>query len=257
MNYGLNISASALGTSLYKLDVLANNLANAETVGFKPAYANTKQRDAARIEDRLNLPSHELLEKLGAGVTLMPNMTSSQQGAIQYTGQDLDIAVRGEGFLVVRSPDPTKPGEVRLSRDGRLMRGAGGQLVQAGNAQPVLDVNDRPITLPDGVVEFDSAGNVKVNGETIARLQLAMLPEGSVLDKRGNGLIAAQPGAIAKRRPAAGEIVPRSIERSGVDPIKTMVAITAVERSIAASAKMIQIEDEMMNRAISTFGKVS
>ena len=117
MNYGLQIAASGVLVQMHRTDVLANNLANIDTVGFKPDWAGALARDPARREDGLlGLPSDALVERLGAGVLAAPTMTSFAQGPIRQTGRDLDAAIRGTGFFVVGGE--SGPASLRLTRDG-------------------------------------------------------------------------------------------------------------------------------------------
>lgn len=116
MNYGLQISASGVLTSMYRQDVLANNLANMSTVGYKPDVPTTMLRDPARIEDDLGfMPSNDLIERLGAGVLSAPNRVSFAQGALETTNRPMDLAIEGDGFFVVRNDSGGGPGSQILS----------------------------------------------------------------------------------------------------------------------------------------------
>lgn len=261
MNYGLYTSASGMLTGMYRMDVQANNLANMETVGYKSDSPATRQRASAREEDGLgSLPSNELLERLGAGVLLAPNRVSQAQGSLQSTGNPLDVAITGQGYLVVRQGEGTGPESIRLSRDGRLTLNKEGRLVQSSTGLPVLDTSDQPITLPaarSNKVDIESNGWVKVAGERVAQIQLATVSDPTKLRKMGDNLMGGDQAMIAKRQEASGVLQQYHVERSTVDPVRTMLEISRAERAISSGAKMIQIHDELMSRAINTFGKVA
>lgn len=260
MNYGFNIASAGVLTAMHRQDVASNNLANVETVGFKPDMATTIPRAAARIEDGLaNMPSNSLLEKLGAGVLLAPSRTTFRQGSLQQTGNDLDVAIRGNGFFQVSTTDNATGAEgVGLTRDGRFTLDDRGRLVTVTDGRRVLGQGDRPITLiPGELVTIGSDGSISQGGQEIARLALVEVPDPSRLRKQGAGLFTADAQTLAQRRPADGDIVQRSVEHSGVDAIGAMMQVQSAANAVSASTRVAQICDELMGRAINSLGRVS
>jgi flagellar basal-body rod protein FlgG len=257
MHYGLYLAASGSLTNLHRMDVLANNLANAETPGFKPLSWSTRQRDVARVEDQLpNLPSSELLERLGGGVMLMPARVSSRQGTPETTGRPLDLAVDGPGFLVVRQGAGLDADSLRFSRDGRLSLNARGVLVQATTGLPVLDAVNNTIRLdPSQPVSIDAQGTIRQGNAAVARLQLAVPPSTDQLRPEGNGLFSVPGTAMSRRRPAEGQFIPGAFERSAVDPVRTMLNLGSAERAAGSSTRMIQYFDQLMDRAVNGLGR--
>src|SRR5262249_7869957 len=159
--------------SMYRQDVLANNLANVDTIGFKPDTTSTRLRDSARTEDGLtSLPSNPLLERLGAGVLMSPNRVSMAQGSPETTGDPLSVAIMGEGFLAV-DRGGNGGDRIRLTRDGKMTLDAQGRLVVASTGLPVLDTADQPITLrTSSNVQIAPDGTISQGGTTVAKLQL-------------------------------------------------------------------------------------
>lgn len=259
MNYGLNIAASGVLTSLYRQDVLSNNLANVNTAGFKPDIVATRARDAARIEDGLfHLPSNAMLERLGAGVLMAPNRVSLDQGALERTGAPLDLAIEGEGFFVVSAGSGTDTERLRLTRDGRLTLDSRGRLVQAASGLPLLDVNGRPIRLDPGAeANVGPDGTIVQNGAAVARLQIAAVTDPAGLEKAGDNLFRISSGEVVSKRAGTGKVVSGFYERSAVDPIEAMMEITAAANAVATGGRMIQLFDELMGRAISTFARLA
>lgn len=263
MNYGLNIAASGILTSMYRQDVMANNLANLDTPGFKPDMAFARQRDAVRIEDHLMaLPSNQMLERLGAGTMLAPNRTSHTQGDLQQTSNPLDAAIKGTGFFVVaapgRSASPTGD-RIRLTRDGRFTLDAGGTLVQATSGLPIFDTSDRPIVIDReaGTVTIHQDGTITQSNREVARLQLMDVPDPSMLRKVGDNLYQPNATQVAAMKPSHASIIGGSIERSAVDPIKAIMGVTGAASDVADNARMMQLQDDIMGRAINTFGRVA
>lgn len=259
MNYGLYTAASGMLTAMHRMDVYANNLANMETAGFKHDVPASMQREAARVEDGLmSLPSNAMLERLGGGAFSAPVRVSRAQGALRPTGNPLDVALSGNGYLVVREGAGTGVDTLRLTRDGRLARNSEGRLVQATSGLPVLDERDRPIDLPaQGVVDIDNSGAVRVNGGVVARLQVTDVPRSGDLRKHGQNLLTADGAQWTRRVPGTAQVVAGHVEQSTVNAVKTMVDINKAERAIGSAARLIQIQDELMNRAINTFAKVA
>jgi len=260
MNYGMYISAAGAQTSLYRTDVLASNLANLNTSAFKPDVATVRQRDAVRVEDGLwNLPSNRLLERLGAGPMLADNRIDFKQGPIDTTGNELDLAIHGDGFFLVRTAQDRNTEEVRLTRDGRLALDSGGRLVRADTGHPILDDNLRPITInPElGPVQIDRDGLIRQDGYAIGRVALVDVPDRSQLTREGNGLFGAPPETLESRSRASGRIEQRAIERSGVNEIMALNDLTSAARSIQANIGMMTYSDRMMEQAITRFGRIN
>lgn len=255
MNYGLNISASGALTSLYRQDVLANNLANLNTVGFKPDVPEIRHRDPARIEDGLfHLPSNELIEILGAGVIPGPSRISFAQGDIQTTGEPLDLAIEGDGFLVVDAGE----GELALTRDGRLTINADRELVMATSGLPVLNDAGQPITIPnDTAVTINTDGEIIQDGGPVGRIRLADLADRQALAKIGEGLFGVPPQAIGALTRASGRLVQGAVEGSAVNEIRAMLDVQAASRAVGTNIGMMTYADRMMERAINTFGRTS
>jgi flagellar basal body rod protein FlgG len=257
VNYGLYLSATGVLTNLHRQDVLANNLANVETVGFKPDIVASQDRLVGRLAggDARFDPKLEL-ERLGGGHLLHPTRTSLEQGALQATGGTLDLAIDGDGlFAVAAGRDGT--GDVRLTRDGRFTLTADGELVTAGSAHRVLDVNDRPIRLDAAAsLRIGRDGTIEQNGRTVARLKLVS-SDARGLVKAGRNLFRATDGGPPAPEPASGTIRQGYVEASAVDPILTLNALISATKAAQANARLMQYHDHIMGQTINTFGRVA
>lgn len=259
MNYGFTIGTAGVVAAMHRQDVAANNLANIQTVGFKPDSAFTIPRAAARQEDGLyDIPSNALLERLGAGVLFAPTRTSYTQGTISRTRNPFDLAVQGEGFLSVSVNTTSEGDNIRLTRDGRLTLDQAGRLITATGGHRVLDNSGRPITLnrsQDFNVQTD--GTISQAGVRVAKLGFFDVPDRSVLRKTGDNLFSLSPSAASSKVPAKGEILQYSTEDSAADPIRAMLAVQSASNAVGTMSKVMQIHDDLMNRAINTLGRVS
>ena len=258
MNYGLQISASGLMTSLYRQDVHANNLANINTTGFKPDIPMAMTRDSASVEDGLNfLPSNKLLEKLGGGVLMAPNRVNYKQGSLEYTFNDMNVALRGEGFFVVRDSSDKNTDRVRLTRDGRFARNSQGRLVLSGTGQPVLDVQGRPIDIPDSApITIQPSGSIQQNRQEIARIQVIDIADKSKLKKLGESLFLADAEAMASKSPARADVIQGALEASGIDEIAALMNVQSAARDVDGNIRMLQAHDRVIDRAINQFGRI-
>lgn len=260
MNYALQLSASGVLTSMYRQDVLANNLANVDTVGYRPDIPATRQRDPVTREDALsNLPSNRLLERLGAGVLIQPTRTSTAQGSIETTSNPLDLAIEGDGFLVVAIASGNDDDRLRLTRDGRLTLNSEGWLVQATTGHPVLDhAGDRiRIDSDAGPLRIETDGTIRQPGGEVARLQFVAVPDPSTLQKAGNGAFRPDAVQASSLSPASGRLLARSVERSSVDPIKAILGITDAASDVSSNTRMMQLTDELMGRLINSVGRIA
>ena len=261
MNYGYMMGAAGLIAAMHRQDVAANNLANIQTVGFKPDLSFTIPRQTARQEEGLyDLPSNALLERLGGGILLAPNKTSFSQGTITHTRNPFDLAIQGNGFFMVSAGDSSR-GEAQLTRDGRLTLDAQGRLVTAADGKRVLDSSGQPITLNPALdFNVEGDGTIVQGGQTTAKLGFVDVPNRDMLVKAGNNTFVAPPGAASSRTSAfesGGRVLQESIEESSADPIRSLNAVQSAADAAGTIAKIMQAQDDMMNRAINTLGRVT
>lgn len=263
MQQGMRISASGAMVALYRTDLHAANLANVNTIAFKPDSASTQSRLVVREEDDLPfLPSDPLLEQLGAGVLAGPRRVSFEQGPLQTTGNDLDLALEGEGFFLVRMNTPE--GEAtRLTRDGRFTLDDRGQLVQATTGLAVLSPGGGPVVLPEGVgkVTIDHQGVMyDERGGALGQIGVIGVPDPGQLHKAGEGLYEAPPQvlAAANAQPimTGVRVHQGMLEGSGVDPIRAMMEVTNAGKAVSSNARMIGYHDQLLDQAINTFARV-
>ena len=259
MNYGLYLSASGVLTNLYRQDVFANNLANVQTVGFKPDVPAIRQRHPESVEDGLGRDvSKRLLDRLGGGALAGPQRINFGAGPLQQTSNQLDVALEDEhSFFVVRSKDPdTQRPVVRLTRDGRFTVSPERQLVTQSGLK-VLDPSDQPIVIGrDGEVRIDNAGRVRQGDQVIGQIQVAQVADPGVLRKRGGNLFAFE-GPDPRQVLTRPSVRPAHIEASGVDPIQELMRLVAATKAAMGSATMIRYFDLLMDRSVNTLGRVA
>lgn len=255
MNYGLYIAASGASSQMHRQEVLTNNMANINTVGFRPHTVAIRARDVVRNEDSLGLvDSNAMLEKLGGGVVPVATRLSESQGPLERTGRDLDVAIDGKGFLVVSVGDGDEG--LRLTRDGRLAVNEDGVLVTSADGAVVMGDGGEIEIDPSMPVEIASDGSVSQNGGVVGRLQIATVDEAWRLVSEGKGLHRAADGRGLDLMDAPGRVVQGAVEGSGVDAIRTLMGVTTASRSAQTNIEMISMIDENMGMAVSRLGRV-
>ncbi len=254
MNYGLYLSAAGVLTNSYRQDVIANNLANAETVGFKRDVPLFRQRMTASQESRQGPRngSDPTLENIGGGLFASPVSVDTTAGDMEQTFDPKTVAIQGEGFLGVRDGN-----DVRLTRDGRLAVDREGNLVSAISGHAGLDVTGQPIHLDSSQpIAIGGDGTVTQSGKSVGRLGLFKVDDPRQLRKRG-GTLLSYPGLDAKRLTAAtGTFRSEFVERSNVEPATELTALMDAQRQLEANANMIRIQDQMLSRLVNDVGKV-
>jgi flagellar basal body rod protein FlgG len=254
MSYGLWLSAGGLQVNEYRQAILANNMANVETVGFKRDFALLHERpvEAAAQPAKYGF-SQSMLNSLGGGVWTRPTYTSFAQGELESTGRDLDAAIIGEGFFTVSDGD-----KVRFTRDGRFTTNAANELVlSAGDGQyRVLDDSGAPVVLEPGggKVTIGRDGTVQQGGEPIARLGVVTFADPTQLRKIGSSLIenaGNQPPQSATPVVESGHV-----ERSTVNPIETLTSMIEASRAYELNARMISLQDATIGEAVNRVGRI-
>jgi flagellar basal-body rod protein FlgF len=259
MLYGLYLSAAGVTANSYRQDVHANNLANAETVGFKRDIPLFQQRltaaQEARVAGRPGAWSDPVLEGLGGGLFVTPTATDQSAGEAEQTGSPLDVAIEGKGYFRVAAKGQN--GTPELTRDGRFMVDRAGYLVLSNSSgHRVLDPDGRPIQLPPGgggqiVVGRD--GSILQNNKPVARIGVFDVPDRTKLVKRG-GTLLTYPDANAVKR-TDGTLHGGALERSNVDPVTELTQLMETQRQLEANANMIRYQDQTLQKLVDV-GKI-
>ncbi|HEV7299660.1 MAG TPA: flagellar hook-basal body protein [Tepidisphaeraceae bacterium] len=251
MLYGMYLSASGVMANSHRQDVIANNLANSETVGFKRDLALFMERlPESQSGQRPGAYSDPMLDKITGGLLIAPSSIDTSAGELETTDAPLDVAIMGEGYFSVKTG-----GKQHLTRDGRLMVDREGHLIQAGSGAKVLDVEGQPIDLdPARLTTIATDGAVTQDGETIARLGIFEITDRSQIMKTGGNMIRVADNAVLK--PAAPELRIGMLERANVDPASELSALMECQRELEANANLIRYQDQSLGRLINEVGKV-
>jgi flagellar basal-body rod protein FlgG len=237
---GLNTAAAGMAAQQQRLDAVANDLANANTTGYK--HQRVGFRDL--VYEGAGRSSAQGV-RTGAGAAAVDAGRAFSQGVLQRTDRPLDVAIQGEGFLRVRLAD----GRDALTRDGGLHIDGNRNLTTSTGAlvQPAIKV-------PDGVAEDQISigpdGTVLAAGRRVGRLDLVTVRSQQGLISVGdNGFVTSPASGPAIAAPRATAITQGALESSNTDMAEAMVAMIESQRAYQLTSKAISTADEMMGIA--------
>jgi flagellar basal-body rod protein FlgF len=250
MPYGFYISAEGANAQSSRIEVIANNLANVDTVGFKRELAIVQARNAEAIDKGLVIPHAGHLEDVGGGTMLRQTMTDFSTGAMKHTGLPTDLALTGEGFFQVK-----KGNETFLTRAGNFTVTSRGELVtQQGYS--VLDENGSSIVINPEMKNWQiSDSGTLIQGDTAKNLAIVKPASEQELVKHGENLFStkAQTPAVA---PADRRVASGYLEQSGVQPTIEMTSMIEASRIFEMNLNMMKTQDQMLGNLISRELKV-
>jgi flagellar basal-body rod protein FlgG len=233
---GLYSAAAGMQAQQQRMDTVANDLANANTNGYK--HERVAFRDLLYVNDA----SGNVRSGAGAAATTIGR--GFTQGAIRETGNPLDLAIENGGFIQVRRADGTNA----LTRDGALRLDPRGRITtQQG------DLLQPAVTLPAGTKESDvqvgSDGTISVGNRQVGRIQLMTVRSPQGLQSVGDNLFRATPASGAATALAGGRLTQGAVEASNVDVADTMTEMMDAQRSFQLASKAIQMQDQLLQIA--------
>lgn len=252
-------AASGMQAQQLAIDVVANNLANSSTTGFKKSRADfqdlmyqTEKTTGAPATNATTIPTG-----IQVGLGVRPGAVSKifTTGNIIATGNELDLAIQGDGFLQVQQSD----GSTAYTRAGALKRDGQGRVVTS-DGQPIIPEilipsNATRITIGnDGTVSVQQAGQTAAT--TVATLQLASFSNPSGLNAIGKNLFLPTDSSGAATTGTAGQnglgtIEQGFLENSNVSVMEEMVSMIVGQRAYEINSKAIQASDDMLQQAAS------
>jgi flagellar basal-body rod protein FlgG len=248
---GLYTAASGMLAQTKVMDVLANNLANVNTVGYKKdiVVLSSFPNVEAMREGGDNVPPDRKVGRIEYGVLIDTFHTVFEEGPLMETTGKLDFAIEGNGFFVVNTPQ----GE-RYTRDGAFTMNADGYLVTK-DGHIVLGENG-PIRLSPGDVSVDEKGNIINNGQLVDRLRIVDFSDYNALRKQGDNLFYLDNAVNTQIVSATGRIRQGYLEESNVNSVKEMVNMISVMRNYESNQKVVTAFDETLGKAVNEVGRV-
>jgi flagellar basal-body rod protein FlgG len=238
-----------------RMHLSANNLANVNTAGFKQdeqAFrAVFARRTTAPVSRPVSSASAGLVATGPAGkverVFAAPHgmKTAFEPGRIRLTGNPLDVAIQGEGFFEIKTPQGvryTRNGTFSLDRQRRLVTNLG---------YPVMGLAGE-LTIPPGTMHISGQGAIQVDGRTVGTIKVVEFPADAMPTKQGEGLFAGEKAKVLKNPQIQGG----HLEESNVNAIGEMVNMIEGMRMYESAQKLIQAFDRLAEVAIQDVGRV-
>ncbi|WP_339108927.1 flagellar hook-basal body complex protein [Thioclava sp. GXIMD4216] len=220
-----------------EMQVVANNIANTSTTGFRKEGVIFAEHVEALGNDEPSLSM-----ALGNGREI-----STLQGGLTSTGNNFDFAIQGDGYFMVQTPQ----GDA-LTRAGNFVPSAEG-ILQNQDGYPVLDSGGGPIFIPaEGQLSVAQDGTMSVDGQPIAQLGVYDPADPNGMVHSGGTLFYAEGGAQVQEFP---QVLQGFVEESNVDPITEVARMIEVQRAYEMGQKFLDREDERIRNVISTLTK--
>jgi flagellar basal-body rod protein FlgG len=236
---GMYTAAAGMAAQQSRLDAVANDLANASTTGYK--RVRVAYRDLAYTE---GAPGGTTALRLGSGAAASMIGRDDRQGSTQETGEPLDVAIEGPGFIQVKVD-----GKTWLTRDGHLQVDAQGRLATGDGA-----LIDPPITMPKGTtpdqIAIAADGTVTAAGKKVGQIRLVTVANPAGLDGGAdNRFQATNASGAVSAAPRTTTLHTGVLEASNVDMGDAMADLIDAQRSFELASKAIQVADQALEIA--------
>jgi flagellar basal-body rod protein FlgF len=249
MENALLVGLSRQMALTHELDVVANNIANIDTTGYKSDNAMFEQFLSPRASDQsFSGPNRRV-----SFVEDRASWIDMSEGAIQHTGNPLDVAIDGKGYLVVQ----TANGQQRYTRNGALSINGAGQLVTSDGDQVVGDSGPITFQSTDHDVVISPTGIITVReGNATAdsargNLQLVNFAQPQLLQKDGGSKFMAPAGVASEPAPPNTYVAQGAIEKSNVNGVVEMARLIEITRSYTDIANILQEQSDQRRNALS------
>ncbi len=244
MNSGMYAAVSGNLAAMRRLDIISNNLANANTAGFKKDKMSFEGLLAGAVNPPVvpqSMTADPILQKENVYIDY-------SSGPISQTGNTLDLALDGDGFFAVTTPTGTaytRQGNFRMSADGNLVTADGYPLQGQGGA---------PLRVQGNRIDIDARGAVVVDGVPVGTLAVFDFDKPYQLTKTGATLFV--PDGQQEPRQSSTQILQGHLEGSNVESISEMVQMIETNRYFEACSKVIRGFDDMATKAANELGRL-
>jgi flagellar basal-body rod protein FlgF len=246
MENSLLVSLSQQLATYRAMDVIANNIANVSTPGFK--------RDSAKFEEYVAMMRPAEGQKGLQAVSFVKDAGVTRdtgQGNIEQTGAPLDLAISGKGYFAVQTPAGlryTRDGHFSLDGSGNLVTSQGYQVQGDGGAITIAPTDGDINIAPDGMI----SSVVRGVGNQLGKIKVVDFADNSLLTKQGSSLYST---GQTPNTPATVNIRQGALEASNVQPVIEISKMLEVQRAYEATANLSKSEEDMMSQAIQRLGQ--
>lgn len=251
---GLYISATGMNSGIKRQDIISNNLANANTPGYKRQEAVFQSLLERQIWSYQPGQRPDYLGQLGTGSNFRLGSEDNSLGPIQPSSNPLDIALANPSAYLAVDLDGTtaytRNGQLSVDEQGYLRQSSGAYVL--GMQNPLDDYHIK-IADVDGLTIASDGSLRDQNGQTIDRLQLAQFDPAAELTRLGDSLVLPSTPALAVTDP---QVQQGALEQANVQVVREMVELISAMRYYETNTKLIQIQDETLSKAVNEVGQV-
>lgn len=255
---GLYTAYTGMINEQHRMDVLTNNLANANTNGFKKEGATSQSFDsvlAYKIKDILE--GNRLAKRIGVndpGVKIGEGYTDFSEGPIKATGNTYDLALTDRGFFTVEFTNKAGETSVKYTRDGNFTLTQEGRLVTR-DGDPVLGEDGQPIEIdPLKEVQINTSGQIIQDDRVVATIQVTDFEDYNYLERYGENYFQPIEGAVETEAPA--QVYSGYLETSNMSVVTEMVNMITVSRAYESNQKIITTIDGTLDIAANQLGRI-
>lgn len=249
MNKGLYTAASAMQTNMRRMNITSNNLANADTDGFKRTDSIQKTFSEMLIS-KIDSNGKNEIGKLGSGVEIAENYTDYSSGSINHTDNKLDIAIKGRGFFTLQTPQG-----IRYSRNGSFSLNNLNQIINK-QGHLLLNQQGEPIqTIPGREISIDKTGQIYFGDLAGDKINIADFNNYRNLSKIGDNLYQTNDGLV-ENQANNFQIMQGYLESSNVNIVREMAGMIQTTRAYETNQKIIQTIDNSLDKAVNDVGRL-
>lgn len=252
---GLYTAWTGLYNEQKRLDVIANNIANSATTGYKQEGVTSQSFDdmlAIKVRD-YSVNKDEIIGTMSLGVKVGEVYTNYSQGSVRSTGNTFDLALDGSGFFTVKVTDTAGNDHIRYTRAGNFTMTQEGYITDADGNRLQSEAGDL-IVPTDAEIVFDQDGSVYADGELIDKVLIKDFEDYNYLKKYADTMYEPVDGATEIE--ATGSLLQGWLEQSNVNVVKEMTQMIAITRAYEANQKIVQTMDSTLDQAVNSVGRV-
>lgn len=254
---GLFTSYTGMSNEQKRLDIVANNLANSATVGYKKDSVSNQSFDnllTVKIKDRSEAYNNRPIGIMSPGVKIGEVYTSFDQGSLRQTDNPYHLALEGKGFFQVGVTDQQGNTNIRYTRNGIFTMTRDGHIVDEDGNNLMGESGE--IIIPQEAVDvvIDAGGTIYADGILIDTLLISDFEDYNYLRKTADTMFETVEGAI--EIPSTSSVIQGYTEQSNVNVVTEMVDMITITRAYEANQKVIQSIDRTLELAANSIGKV-
>ena len=252
---GLYTAWTGLYNEQKRLEVIANNIANSATTGYKQEGVTSQSFDdmlAIKVRDYSD-NKDRYIGNMSLGVKIGEVYTNYDQGSLRVTDNTFDLALNGQGFFTMRVTDLAGNDHIRYTRAGNFTITKDGYITDADGNRLQSEAGDL-IVPTDAEIVIDKNGFVYANEEKIDRLTIKDFEDYNYLKKYADTMYEPVDGAVEIE--ATASVVQGCLEQSNINVVREMTQMIAITRSYEANQKIVQAMDKTLDQAVNSVGRV-